>query len=339
MGHRSKNAPRHGSLRYMPRKRAVRSKGRIRNWPTINGDPKFLGFAGFKAGMTHIAFIEDQETSPFYGKELIKAVTIVETPPMVMFGIRLYKKSEYGLSCVGELLSKNFKKELGRKISLPKLESYAYDEILNKLKSKLNLSLEIRALFHTQPYLANIPRIKPDIIEIKIDGGKNNQQRFDFALESLGKEFRLRDIFQEGELIDVVGVSKGKGFQGPIKRFGVKILPRKTRGTKRGVGCIGPWHPARVMYTVARAGQMGYHQRVEYHKRIMKISENGEEINPKGGFLNYGNVNGDYILVLGSLPGSKKRLIRLRRTIRMRKKYTLNVPTITYINRQSQQKK
>ena len=119
MGHRSKNAPRHGSLRYMPRKRAVRSKGRIRNWPNINGDPKFLGFAGFKAGMTHIAFIEDQESSPFYGKELMKAVTIIETPPLVMFGIRLYKKSEYGLSCTGELLAKELKKELLDAFNLP----------------------------------------------------------------------------------------------------------------------------------------------------------------------------------------------------------------------------
>lgn len=339
MGHRSKNAPRHGSLRFMPRKRASKVKGRIRNWPNLQGDLRFLGFAGFKVGMTHIAFVEDQKTSPFFGKELMKAVTIVETPPIVMFGIKIYKRNEYGLFCVGEILAKKFKNELSRKIVLPNSENYDYNKKLKDLNSAIDENTEIRCLFHTQPYLVSVPRIKPDIFEIKVSGGADNKEKFKYALNYLGKELRIRDIFQEGELIDVIGVSRGKGFQGPIKRFGVRILQRKSRGTKRGVGCIGPWHPARVMYTVARAGQMGFHQRVEYHKRIMKISENGEEINPKGGFLKYGLVKSDYIILLGSIPGSKKRLIRLRMTIRAKRKFIVSVPTITYVNRQSQQKK
>ena len=176
-------------------------------------------------------------------------------------------------------------------------------------------------------------------MEIMISGGKTPQARLEFALENLGKELRIRDIFAEGELVDVIGVSRGKGFQGPTKRFGVKLLPRKTRGTKRGIGCIGPWHPARVMYTVARAGQMGFHQRTEYNKRIVKISETGDEINPKGGFLHYGLVKGDYIVVLGSVPGPKKRLIRIRKSMRPKPNFEVNSPTITYISRQTQQGK
>ncbi len=339
MGHRKQSAPRHGSLRFMPRKRATHVKGRIRNWLDIEGEPRFLGFAGFKAGMTHIAYIEDQKTSPFYGKELMKAVTIIETPPIILFGIKIYKRNEYGLHCVGEILAKEFKNELSRKIILPDPEKYDFKENLSKLKSKLDDNTEIRGLFHTQPYKASMPRIKPDIFENKVSGGANSEEQLSFALEQLGKEYRIRDCFNEGELIDVIGVSKGKGLQGATKRFGVKLLPRKTRGIKRGIGCIGPWHPARVMYTVARSGQMGFHQRIEYNKRILKVSENGEEINPKGGFLKYGLVKGDYIMLLGSVPGAKKRLIRLRTPIRPRKKFVVGTPTITYINRQSQQRK
>lgn len=339
MGHRSKNAPRHGSLRFMPRKRASNIKGRIRNWPSENGKLKFLGFAGFKAGMTHISYIEDQKTSPFLGKELMEAVTIIETPPIIMFGIKVYNKTEYGLQCAGEILSKDLKKELSRKIIFPDPEKRKFKENLEKIKLNISTNSEIRGLFHTQPYKTSVPRIKPDIFEIKVSGGSSSKERFEFAQTFLGKEIRIRDCFREGELIDIISVSKGKGFQGPVKRFGVKILPRKSRGTKRGVGCIGPWHPARVMYTVARAGQMGFHQRVELNKRIMKINENGEEINPKGGFLRYGNIKGDYIILSGSIPGPKKRLIRLRSPIRQKKNFEVATPVITYINRQSQQRK
>jgi large subunit ribosomal protein L3 len=143
----------------------------------------------------------------------------------------------------------------------------------------------------------------------------------------------------EGELVDILAVTKGKGFQGPVKRFGIKILTRKNNKVKRAVACIGPWHPARVLYTVPRPGQLGFHQRTEYHKRIMVIGENEEEINPKGGFVRYGKVNGDYLLVLGSIPGPKNRLVRIRKTIRPVKAFTVKSPEITFISRESQQRK
>jgi large subunit ribosomal protein L3 len=331
MGHRRQSAPRHGSLRFMPRKRANHTKGRIRNWLEVDQkNPLFLGFAGFKSGMTHIAYIEDQQTNPFFGKEIMKPVTVIETPPITMFGIKVYEKTEYGLRCKGELLSSKLNKELARKINLPNPDTYDFNGKRKEIEQIITPQSEIRGLFHTQPYKTNVPRIKPDILEIMISGGKNPQERLEFGLEHIG---------QERELIDVIGVSKGKGFQGPAKRFGIKLLPRKTRGTKRGIGCIGPWHPARVMYTVARAGQMGFHQRTEYNKRIIKISETGDEINPKGGFLRYGLVKGDYIVVTGSVPGSKKRLIRIRKTMRPKRRFEVTAPTITYISRQTQQGK
>ncbi len=340
MGHRRQSAPRHGSLRYMPRKRANYIKGRIRNWLDVdNKDPLFLGFAGFKSGMTHIAYIEDQKTNPFFGKELMKPVTVIETPPLVLFGVKIYEQSEYGLKCKGELLHNKLNKELARKISLPNPDNYDFKKKRKDLEESINSNSILRALFHTQPYKTSVPRIKPDIIEVKISGGSTPNERLQFALDNFGKEIRIRDVFAEGEFVDAIGVSKGKGFQGPVKRFGIKLLPRKTRGTKRGVGCIGPWHPARVMYTVARAGQMGFHQRTEYNKRIVKISETGDEINPKGGFLHYGLVKGDYIVVIGSVPGPKKRLIRIRKSMRPKRVIEVTPPTITYISRQTQQGK
>ncbi|MFW9900291.1 MAG: 50S ribosomal protein L3 [Candidatus Thorarchaeota archaeon] len=339
MAHRKKHAPRHGSLAFLPRKRATQIKGRVRNWLDSSDEINFLGFAGFKAGMTHITYIEDQKNSPYYGKELMKPVTVIEVPPLILIGIRVYNEDDYGKYIVGELYTTEFNNYISRKINLPKLENYNPKLVKKDILKSINESSEVRGIFQTQPYHTPLPRKKPDIIEIRVNSMQKPKEEFNFAFKNLGKEIRVRDVLAEGELIDVIGVTKGKGFQGPVKRFGVKILTRKNNKIRRAVACIGPWHPARVLYTVPRAGQLGFHQRTEYHKRIMVIGENEEEINPKGGFIRYGKIQGDYILVLGSIPGPKKRLIRIRKTIRPSKSFVINTPEITFISRESQQRR
>ena len=174
-------------------------------------------------------------------------------------------------------------------------------------------------------------------MEIKVDGGSIKEQ-IEYAKSLLGKNASVTDVFKEGRFVDVVAITKGKGFQGPVKRWGIKILPRKSRKTKRGVAAIGPWKPPRVLYTVPRAGQMGYHQRTEYNKRILKIGIDGKKVTPKGGFLKYGPVNGTYVIVDGSLPGPVKRLVRLRHPARPPKKVPESPPNITYISLESMQR-
>ncbi len=339
MGHRKKHAPRHGSLAFLPRKRASSIKARIRHWEDNSEGINFLGFAGFKVGMSHVLYIEDQPNSPYYGKELMKSVTVVEVPPLVLIGVRVYKEDDYGKYIAGEIFTKEFNNFLARKVSLPNIENYDIKKLKNKIFEDLNETCEIRGVFQTQPHKTSLPRKKPDIIEIKVNSSNVPKDELNFTLKNLGKEIRARDVLNEGELIDIIAVTKGKGFQGPVKRFGIKILTRKNSKIKRTVACIGPWHPARVLYTVPRAGQMGFHQRTEYHKRIMLIGENEEEINPKGGYIRYGKIQGDYLLILGSIPGPKKRLIRIRKTIRPIKSFLVKTPEITFISRESHQRK
>ncbi len=339
MAHRKKHAPRHGSLAYLPRKRAVQIKGRVRHWRDSLDEIKFLGFAGFKAGMTHITYIEDQKNSPYYGKELMKPVTVIEVPPLILIGIRVYNEDAYGKFIIGELYTHEFNNYLSRKINLPNLEKKESKDTKKEIIKALNETSEIRGIFQTQPYKTSLPRKKPDIIEIKLNSMNQPKDEFNFAYKNLGKEIKARDVFTEGELVDVTAITKGKGFQGPVKRFGIKILTRKNNKIKRAVACIGPWHPARVLYTVPRAGQLGFHQRTEYHKRIMQIGENEEEINPKGGFIRYGKILGEYLLLLGSIPGPKKRLIRIRKTIRPSRSFVVNTPEITFVSRESQQRR
>jgi len=90
------------------------------------------------------------------------------------------------------------------------------------------------------------------------------------------------------------------------------------------------------MWRVAHAGKMGYHLRTEYNKWIMKIGNKAEEINPKGGFVNYGVVKNPYVLLKGSVSGAQKRMIRLIDSIRAKRSIS-EPPPITYISTESKQ--
>lgn len=55
-----------------------------------------------------------------------------------------------------------------------------------------------------------------------------------------------------------------------MTRWGVTRLPRKTHRGLRKVACVGAWHPARLQWSVARAGQMGFHHRTEINKKVSR---------------------------------------------------------------------
>lgn len=335
MGHRKKHAPKHGSLAYLPRGRAASEVGRIRSWPEGQGNPTLLGFMGYKAGMTQIFMIEDTPGSPNLGKEIVHAATIVDVPPITVCAIRAYIKNQKGLQSFSEAWMKNPPTDFKRTIVLP--EHFDTDKSLEQMEKNLDQIVELRLLTATQPRLAGVPKKKPEIMETKVDGGSVKEQ-FEYAKNLLGKTVLISDVFKEGQFVDVISVSKGKGWQGPVKRWGIKILPRKSRKTKRGVAAIGPWKPPRVLYTVPRAGQMGYHQRTEYNKRILKIGIHGNEVSPKGGFLRYGPVKGTYIMLDGSLCGPTKRLVRLRYPLRPPTRTSESSPKITHISLESVQR-
>ena len=334
MGHRKKSAPKRGSLAYLPKGRAAREACRISFWPHAAEGPRPLGFMGYKAGMTHLFYVEDHPNSPSFGKEVSEAVTVVETPAVLVCGIRAYTHAGYGLAALTEVWMKDPPKDMDRKLVLP--ESYAPEEGLKKVEENLNRVVEFRLLTSAQPRLAGFPKKKPELMEVKVDGAPV-KELFEYARGLLGKTLGIAEVFKEGEYVDVVSVSKGKGWQGPVKRWGVRILQNKSRKTKRGVATLGPWNPHRVLYTIPRAGQMGYHRRTEYNKRIMKIGVDGKEITPEGGFLRYGVIRGPYVLLEGSVPGPAKRLIRLRYPARPPGKVPTEAPKVVDVSLASKQ--
>jgi len=168
---------------------------------------------------------------------------------------------------------------------------------------------------------------KAHVSEIQINGG-SIAAKIAMAKSLLEKEVRIDSVFQQSEACDVCAVSKGHGFEGVVHRWGVACLPRKTHRGLRKVACIGAWHPERVSFTVARAGQNGYHHRTHLNKKIYQIGRSvsvepnqasttfdltEKTITPMGGFVGYGLVRNDYVMIKGSVTGPRRRVITLRR--------------------------
>jgi large subunit ribosomal protein L3 len=302
LGRRKYSRPRHGSLAYLPRGRSSRFLPRVKHWPDGRDGP--LGFVAFKVGMTAVHFIDNRPGSPTQGSEVRSAATVIAAPPLKVIGLALYGKEEGRLVDVGRIWSPEFSEEVKRrnKTFNPSPGPEKVDELREKIA-------EVRLIVATQPRLVGLGK-KPLITEIKIGGDVESALRK--GLELLGKELRLSDVFKEGEFVDVIGVTKGKGFQGVVKRYGVSILQRKSRKTRRGVAAIGPWNPHYVMYTVPRSGQMGYHRRTEFNKRLLKISSDTQAVNPASGWHRFGIIRTEYAVVEGSLPGTPKRPLILR---------------------------
>lgn len=301
-----------GSRGFWPKKRASRIYGSITSHPASK-EAVPLDFAGYKAGMTSVVLFDGRKASVTHGQEIVKPVTVIDCPSLSVAGIRVYRKSPYGMHAFTDVWADKFSKDLARKTFLPeKPESKKRIELVEK---ELESVADVRLLVHTKPRESGIGKKTPELFEICIGG--LTKDKWNYAKQKLGGEIRAEEIFKEGDWVDVKAVSKGKGYQGPVKRFGVKVRGRKHTKKRRHIGNIGPRNVAHVLAgKVAFAGQLGFQTRTEYNKRILKIGTDGK-MNPKGGWINYGLVPGHYLLVEGSVPGPKKRLIMLRKGIRV----------------------
>jgi large subunit ribosomal protein L3 len=320
-----RHRPRRGSLAFSPRKRARSETCRIKREDLAVGR-NLQGFAGYKAGMTHLVLTDDYSHSLTKGMEIAVPATIIETPPMRVVGFRLYKDTNYGKRAITEAWAGAATGEGG--------DLSALEDIITK--SEDNQALSLHLIASTAPkVVSGVPKKKQDLMEIKMSGEVDKD--LEYAKEAFGKELKINDVIKEGDFVDVTAVTTGKGTQGPVKRWGLMIQNAKAKRSGRGrhVGAIGGWTPRRVRWRVPQLGQTGYQQRTEYNKRIMKVGENGEEITPKGGFVKYGIVRNEYIVLKGSVPGPKKRLVRISHAIRPHPK--LGVPEIDYISTKSQQ--
>ena len=327
---RKHSAPRRGSLAFRPRGRHGTLNARIRNWPDVKSEePTLLGFMGFKVGSINVLTVDNVDKSPTFGKPIFNHATVLSCAPMTIVGLRAYKNSLDGLIVFSEVYAKQLPKEISRK---QKLNS-DYDSKVSKIKDNLESLNKLCAIVSVPPKQAGLSQIKPYLFEIGL-GGITLENQFEYIENNLGKKITVSDIIKPGMLVDALGVTKGKGWQGPVKRFGIKKKQHKSRKTVREVGTVGAWSPANIMYTVPRAGQMGFHQRTEFNKKVLFIANEKEQsVNPDGGFTHFGLVPEDYVIIKGSLPGPIKRPVILRYPIRSKDR-KLDVPKVLKLSTQ-----
>lgn len=347
MSHRKFEHARCGSMGFAPRKRARNQRGKIRSFP--KDDPKkpvhLTAFIGYKAGMTHVVRTVTRPGSKRHNKEVIDAVTILECAPMTVVGVVGYVETPRGLRALTTVWAQHLSDECRRRFykNWYKAKRKAFTQYSKKYtdqkdKKQIERDIErikrycqvVRVLAHTQMEKLHLRQRKAHLMEIQVNGG-SVAEKVEWAKTHFEKEVRIGDVFQINQFVDTIGVSKGHGVNGVIKRFGVRKLPKKTHRGYRKVACIGAWHPERVMHTVPRAGQMGFHHRTERNKKVFKVGlgarfgtkDNAKtdadptekNITPLGGFPHYGAVNEDYIMIRGSIMGAKKRVITLREAI------------------------
>jgi large subunit ribosomal protein L3e len=327
----------------LPKKRANRSKGKVKSFPKDDASkkPHLTAFMGYKAGCTHIVREVDKPGSKLHKKEVVEAVTILETPPMIAVGVVGYIDTPQGLRSLTTVWAQHISDECKRRfyknwyrskrkaftknaLKYEKNKKNTIDRELNRIKSKCSI---VRLLVHTQIRKLNLRSKKAHIMEVQINGG-SIADKVEFGVGLFEKPIPVTSVFEESEMIDIIGISKGKGYEGVTTRWGTTRLPRKSHKGLRKVACIGAWHPSRVQWSVPRAGQNGYHHRTEINKKIYRIGKGTDKnsgstpvdltektINPMGGFPHYGIVNEDFLMIKGATIGVKKRVLTLRKTL------------------------
>ena len=306
---------------------------RIRSWPAGPSKPAIEGFAGFKVGMTHAFIVDYRKRSTTAGQEISVPVTVVEVPPIRVVAARIYRRDPYGARVVAEVWGADPSPDLARRIPAHPASSAEALAAFGQAPGH-----EVRLVVHTQPSLVTGTGSKtPTLFEVRVSGEKFDERR-SFALEQLGHEIAADQLTKEGEFVDVIGVTKGFGFQGHIQRWGVKLQPRKNSKHRRMIGTLGPHNPSFVSYRIPQAGQQGYHRRTQFNMRILRIVRDprADPITPAGGFPHYGEVRSACVILHGSLPGPAKRLIRFRAPMRSRVA-TVEKVDIRYLSTSSKQ--
>jgi large subunit ribosomal protein L3 len=277
--------------------------------------PGLSSVLAYKAGMTQLITVDESE-SPTKNQEVSRACTVLEYPQTVLYGVRLYKKNPD--TKYENASTEVYDAESAKKM---KLQNAKNNGKINDYKDKISEYSDIAALLVAYPKTTAMSKNHQERFEARVTG-KDIKEKFDFVASHLGKEVKIPDVFKKGEDIDLMAVTKGKGWQGPIKRLGVVRLFHKATQKQRHVGTLGAFGLGKVAYTVPHAGQTGYGTRTEHNKRILQIGtkETVSAINQKAGFSNYGPVRNDYLVVDGSVPGPAKRVIRVRKAVRSHQK-------------------
>jgi large subunit ribosomal protein L3 len=274
------NRMRCGSLQFYPRVRAKKIVPSV-NWKPVSKDSGLMGFVGYKVGMVSVYAKDLTSDSMTKDKRVVVPATVMECPAMRIHSVRFYKEGD---------VMKDFL--VDKKFDAKVLDSMSEFD-------------DVRVVMASGVAKTGIGKKKADLVEVGIGGDVDS--KVGFVKENLNKDIGVGDVFADG-LVDVRGVTKGYGTCGTTKRFGTAYKDHKSeKGVKRP-GSIGSFGKRRVEFRAPQAGQTGFHKRICYNNLIMSVGKLEEkDVNRKGGFVRYGNVKNDYLILKGSVPGPKKR--------------------------------
>ncbi len=295
--------PRKGSLQFWPRKRARKFLPRV-NWSSINSKKTLKGFICYKVGMASAYVKDNTPDSMTKGKNIIVPVTIFECPPMKIFSVRFYKNG--GLKT--EIWTENLDKELKGKLKMPKKKALSIEDV----KDYDDLSI----ICYSHVKKTGMKKT-PDLSEIGLSGSL--QEKIHFIKENLGKEINVSGVFEKKNVVDVRGLTTGRGFSGPVKRFGITLKSHKSEKGRRRPGSLGPWHPARVTFRTPMAGQLGMFTRVTYNSSVIDLGKSEDKFK---NIKNYGDINTEYLIIRGSVQGPPKRQLLVTYPLRETRKQT-----------------
>lgn len=328
---------------FLPKKRTRHHAGKIKSFPkdVKTEKPHLTAFMGYKAGMTHITREVNKPGAKIHKKEVVEAVSIVETPPMVVVGFVGYVETQRGLRALttvwAQHLGENVRRRFYRNWYKSKKKAFSryakkYETDAAGMAKEIERAKKychtIRVLAHSQIEKCNLRQKKAHLKEIQVNGG-STADKVDFAKGLFEQEVNFHSVFAMDEMVDVIGVTKGHGNAGVTSRWGVTRLPRKSHRGLRKVACIGSWHPARVQFQVPRAGQKGYFHRTEINKKIYRVGKKEDlaksattehdltekRITPLGAFPHYGEINEDWVMIKGGIVGHKKAVVTIRKTL------------------------
>jgi large subunit ribosomal protein L3e len=302
---------------------------------------------GYKAGMTHVArYFEKREGKKTIKKDVCEAVTVVECPPIKVVGVKGYVQTPRGLRALTTVWAqslpqgvirrfyKNYycakRKAFSKYADKYKADPKSKDHVNRDLQRIKKYCSTVRVLVASQIEKCKFRQRKAHLMEIQVNGG-TTADKVAWAVNKFEGEISVGEVFQKDEMVDTIAITRGKGTQGVIKRFGVSRLPRKTHRGLRKVACIGAWHPSAVKWTVARAGNLGYYHRTQMNQKVYHVGAgairgtqnnasteadpDAKNITPVGGFPHYGIVNEDFLLLRGSVMGPRKRQVTIRKSL------------------------
>merc|ERR1719313_2059360 len=238
MSHRKFEAPRHGSLGFLPKKRCTKAKGKIKSFPLDDkaAKPHLTAFMGYKAGSTHILRDVDRAGSKAHKKEVVEAVTVMEAPTGLKSVTTVWAQ-HLSNECKRRFY-KNWGASEKKKAFTKYTKKYEGNQIEKDEETLAKYATILRVICHTQIGKLNFRQKKAHICEVQVNGG-DMAAKIAFAKDLLEKEVKIDSVFEQNEMIDAIAITKGKGYEGVVTRWGVTKLPRKTHKGLRKVACIG----------------------------------------------------------------------------------------------------